>query len=256
MGFFLKRCTWNNPLGFKTQLVVIMFASCIVLYMVSSRLREPDFNDSHRNASSTISAILETLSAEFSIKDLGLLHFFLGIEAVPHSNGLLLYQGRYIDDLLHRAGMSECKPVQTPMATTTKPSEKGGGLMSNPTLYRSIVGALQYVTLTRPNLSFAVNKICQFMHAPTEDHWQMVKRILHYLKHTRSFGLLLSRSNDNRLQAFSDPDWAGSSDDRKSTGGYAIFLGPNLISWSSRKQRTVARSSTESEYKALADAAA
>lgn len=93
------------------------------------------------------------------------------------------------------------------------------------------------------------------MHAPTDHHWTAVKRILRYLRQTIDLGLLISRTNVTKLQAFSDSDWAGCSDDRKSTGGYAIYLGSNLISWSSRKQRTVARSSTEAEYKALADAA-
>ncbi|XP_043704591.1 uncharacterized mitochondrial protein AtMg00810-like [Telopea speciosissima] len=150
--------------------------------------------------------------------------------------------------------MVDCKAVKTPMATTVKPSDSGGALMFDPTKYRSVVGALQYVTLTRPDVSFSVNKVCQFMHAPTEDHWQLVKRILRYLRSTQSHGLLIERSPIRSLQAFSDADWTGDSADRKSTGGFAIVLGLNLISWTSRKQRTVARSSIEAEYKALADA--
>ncbi|XP_042521363.1 uncharacterized mitochondrial protein AtMg00810-like [Macadamia integrifolia] len=127
--------------------------------------------------------------------------------------------------------------------------------MADPTLYRSIVGALQYVSLTRPDVSFSVNRVFQFMHAPTEDDWALVKRILRYLKQTQSHGLLFGRSaTPFMLQAFSDANWARNGDDRKSTGGYAIYLGSNLIPLSSQKQRTIARSSTESKYKALADA--
>ncbi|XP_043704477.1 uncharacterized mitochondrial protein AtMg00810-like [Telopea speciosissima] len=200
------------------------------------------------------SKLLTSLASEFSIKDLGPLHFFLGIEATPHGNGLLLSQNRYIQDLLTRAGMTDCKPILTPMSTTS--TDSGGALMTDPTKYRSIVGALQYVTLTRPDVSFAVNRVCQFMHSPTEDHWTQVKRILRYLKGTSTLGLFLEKSHNPTLQAFSDADWAGNSSDRRSTGGFAIFLGPNLLSWTSRKQKTVARSSTESEYKALADATA
>ncbi|XP_043687457.1 uncharacterized mitochondrial protein AtMg00810-like [Telopea speciosissima] len=198
------------------------------------------------------STLLHRLSQEFSIKDLGDLHFFLGIEVNRTAKGLLLTQSRYIFDLLTRTGMVDCKPVKTPMATTTKFSDSGGVSMPDPTKYRSTVGALQYVTLTRPDSSFAVNRVCQFMHAPIEEHWQLVKRILRYLKSTQTAGLLIDRSSSRSLQAF----WVGYGSDQKSTGGFAIFLGPNLVSWVSRKQRTVTRSSTEAEYKALADASA
>ncbi|XP_043692859.1 uncharacterized mitochondrial protein AtMg00810-like [Telopea speciosissima] len=142
------------------------------------------------------------------------------------------------------------------MATTTKFSDSGGAPISDPTTYRSAVGALQYVTLTRPDVSFAVNLACQFMHSPTEEHWQLVKRIIRYLKSTQMAGLLIERSPSRSLQVFTDADWAGDGSDRKSTGGFTIFLGPNLVSWVSHKQRIVARSSTEAKYKALADASA
>jgi histone deacetylase 1/2 len=122
------------------------------------------------------------------------------------------------------------------------------------TQYRSIVGALQYLTLTRPDISFSVNKVCQFLHAPTTSHWSAVKRILRYIRGTLKVGLTFRRSSSLLLSAFSDADWAGCPDDRKSTGGFAVFVGPNLISWSARKQATVSRSSTEVEYKAIADA--
>jgi hypothetical protein len=135
----------------------------------------------------------------------------------------------------------------------------------NPVKYRQVVGALQYATLSRPDITYAVNKVCQFMHAPTDNHWSTVKRILRYLKGTISHGLLIQQNSSqvlhayadstfNNLSAFSDADWAGDPDDRRSTGGYAIYLGSNLVSWATRKQKTVSRSSTESEYKALVDA--
>jgi histone deacetylase 1/2 len=99
-----------------------------------------------------------------------------------------------------------------------------------------------------------VNKVCQFLHAPTTEHWSAVKRILRYIQDTSKVGITFVRSSSTLLSAFSDADWAGSIDDRRSTGGFAIFIGSNLVSWSARKQATVSRSSTEAEYKALANA--
>jgi histone deacetylase 1/2 len=122
------------------------------------------------------------------------------------------------------------------------------------TRYRSIVGALQYLTLTRPDISFSVNKVCQYLHSPTLVHWTTVKRILRYLKYTLGIGLKIQKSPSMLVSAFSYADWVGCLDDRRSTGGFAIFLGYNLISWSFRKQSTVSRSSTEAEYKSVANA--
>ncbi|CAM8890666.1 unnamed protein product [Rhodiola kirilowii] len=119
-----------------------------------------------------------------------------------------------------------------------------------------MVGGLLYLTLTRPDISFAVNKVCQYVSKPTDDHWEAVKRILRYVKGTIDTCLKFRRSSLTRLSIFTDADWAGCSDDRRSTGGFAIFLGPNLISWSAKKQPTVSRSSTEAEYKALANGTA
>jgi histone deacetylase 1/2 len=135
-------------------------------------------------------------------------------------------------------------------------SKEDGTLLSSAdaTYYRSKVGALQYLTLTRPDLAFAVNKVCQFLHNPTTVHWTTVKRILRYIKGTIDIGLKIIKSVSLVMSAFSDADWAGSIDDRRSTGGFAIFLGPNLLSLSARKQATVSRSSTEAEYKSLANA--
>jgi len=127
---------------------------------------------------------------------------------------------------------------------------------SDPTRFRQIVGALQYLTFTRPDICFTVNRVSQFMHAPTDSHWAAVKRILCYLKGIASYGFHITRGSSFALHGFTDADWAGSIDDRKSTGGYLVFFGQTPISWKSGKQRTVARSSTEAEYKALVDGTA
>jgi histone deacetylase 1/2 len=122
------------------------------------------------------------------------------------------------------------------------------------TRYRSIVGALQYLTLARPDLSFSVNKVFQYIHAPTTSYWTAVKRILRYIHGTRTIGLTFLKSSSTLFSAYSDADWAGDLDDRRSTGGFAIFFGPDFISWSARKQPTVSRSNTEAEYKVVANA--
>lgn len=203
-------------------------------------------------------ALLLDLEKEFALKDLGDLHYFLGIEVKRSMDGLVLSQHRYATDVVKRANMWSCKPVDTPFSTSEKLSITDGTSLGeeDSTRYRSVVGALQYLTLTRPDLSFAVNKVCQFLHSPTTTHWTTVKRILRYVKGTMTMGLHIRKSPSTLVSAFSDADWAGCVDDRRSTGGFAVFFGPNLISWSARKQPTVSRSSTEAEYKALANATA
>ena len=203
-----------------------------------------------------ITALLKDLSAEFALKDLGDLHYFLGIEVKQHKDGLHLSQEKYATDLVKKAGLQSCKPAPTPLSSTEKLSLVEGEPLSseNGTKYRSLVGALQYLTLTRPDISFAVNKVCQFLHAPTTVHMTAAKRIVRYVKNTLNVGLNFSKSSSTLISAFSDSDWAGCLDDRRSTGGFAVFFGPNLISWSARKQATVSRSSTEAECKALANA--
>jgi hypothetical protein len=128
--------------------------------------------------------------------------------------------------------------------------------MDDPTTYRATLGSLQYLSLTRPDICFAVNKLSQFMHKPTDIHWQMVKRVLRYLQGTVQECLLLHRHSPPSVHAFSDADWGGNKDDLSSTSAYIIYLGRNPISWSSKKQHTTARSSTEAEYRAVADTAA
>uniref|UniRef100_A0A2N9F495 Reverse transcriptase Ty1/copia-type domain-containing protein n=1 Tax=Fagus sylvatica TaxID=28930 RepID=A0A2N9F495_FAGSY len=208
------------------------------------------------SSSDAIDTLLSQLHHDFAVKNLGSLKFFLGIEVISNSDGAILSQQRYITDILHRTHMLEAKPITTPMASTTSLSAFDGEPFSDHTLFRSTVGALQYLTITRPDIAFTVNKLSQFMHKPTLTHWQAVKRLLRYLKQTIQFGLQIYRSSCHTLQAFSDADWAGDRDDRRSTGSFCVFLGKNLISWSCRKQATVARSSTEAEYKALANTAA
>ena len=206
-------------------------------------------------ASSTmlLQSIIESLHRAFTMKDLGPLHFFLGIQVQRTAAGFFLSQERYAEDLLDRAGMQNCKPATTPVDTKPKTSTTTGALAQDATHYRSIVGALRYLTLTRPDLAYAVHQVCLHMHAPRDSHWTLVKRILRYIKGTTGHGLRLTASSSTELLGYSDADWAGCPDTRRSTSGYCVFLGDSLISWSSKRQPTVSRSSAEAEYRAVAN---
>jgi hypothetical protein len=201
-------------------------------------------------------SIIQSLSGEFAMKDLGTLHHFLGISVTRTAAGLHLSQRQYILDILSRAGMRDCHPVQTPIDTKAKLSGLVGKPVTDPSLYRSLAGALQYATLTRPEIAYAVQQVCLHMHDPKEPHFHLIKRILRYLKGTIHHGLLIHSSSSHSLTAYSDADWAGCPDTRRSTSGFCMFLGDNLISWSSRRQTTVSRSSAEAEYRAVATAVA
>ncbi|GKV44024.1 hypothetical protein SLEP1_g51255 [Rubroshorea leprosula] len=198
-----------------------------------------------------IDSLIQLISNTFSIKDLGYLTYFLGVNAIFTPAGLFLSQAQYIRDLLDKFGMAEAKPVSSLMATT--PFQLHQGLkLSDPSPYRRLVGSLQYLNLTRPDITFAVNRLSQFLHAPSDVHMQAAKCVLRYLKGSIFHGLLLHRQPLSPFHAFSDSDWAGDKYTLQSTTGYIVFLGSNPISWKACKQKTVARSSTEVEYRALA----
>ncbi|KAM2298698.1 hypothetical protein ACFXTI_000641 [Malus domestica] len=189
------------------------------------------------NNSSQIARLIAQLGSLFSMKDLGPLHYFLGMEVTRTTSGFHLSQAKYIRDLLQRTHMADCKPIHTPSSPGRRLLLHEGDPLSDATEYRSVVGALQYLLFTRPDIAFAV------------------KRILRYLKGTHDHGLLY-RPSSLSITAYADADYAGDPNDRRSTDGYCIFLGSNLISWSSKKQRGVSRSSTEAEYRQLAYTAA
>ncbi|XP_020698616.2 uncharacterized protein LOC110111194 [Dendrobium catenatum] len=205
------------------------------------------------NHEQTIQDLLMGLLTQFRMKNLGRISYFLGMQISSFSNGLHLCQSKYAIEILNRAGMIDCKPISSPASSkfqSTYVSELSAVQSNN---FRHLVGALQYLTITRPDIAFTVNKLCQYMHRPLEDHFLMLKRLLRYVKGTISYGLPILPSS-LELSAFSDSDWAGDPVDRKSTSGYCTFLGTSLISWQVKKQKTVARSSTEAEYRALATA--
>ena len=208
------------------------------------------------SSSDSLRRIISALQREFAMKDLGELHHFLGMHVQRCGDGLLLSQRQYMLDILDRAGMAECKPCSTPVDTNSKVAAAEGGPVSDATDFRSLAGALQYLTFTRPDIAYAVQQVCLHMHDPREPHLAALKRILRYVRGTLHLGLLLRPSIPTDLVVYTDADWAGCPDTHRSTSGYAVFLGDNLVSWSSMRQNTVSRSSAEAEYRAVANGVA
>lgn len=206
------------------------------------------------NSMSKISQIKLTLDQQFGIKDLGSLKFFLGLEAAHSTHGISLCQRQYCLDLLTDTGTLGCKPVNTPLDPSIRLSTTDSPPHSDVAGYRRLVGRLLYLTTTRPDITFVVQQLSQFLSQPTELHFKAAHRVLHYLKGSPGKGLSFPRSAPLHLSGFSDSDWGGCPDSRKSVSGYFFFLGSSLISWRSKKQTTVARSSSEAEYRALASA--
>lgn len=205
------------------------------------------------NDSSLIRRFISQVHKEFAITDLGRFNYFLGLKVTYTTNGLFLGQAKYARDIVSRANLLDSKLVATPLVAGESLTSDGT-IFDDPTLYRSLVGVLQYLTITHPDLSYDVNLVSQFLYAPTMEHFSVVKRILQYVKGTLNFGLSFTRSEDRSLTGYTDVDWA-CVETHRSTYGYSIFLGGNLISWSAKKQPTMACSSCESEYRALTNAA-
>ncbi|XP_066324159.1 uncharacterized mitochondrial protein AtMg00810-like [Miscanthus floridulus] len=206
------------------------------------------------SSTAPLQRIVDRLHAEFAVKDLGQLRFFLGIDVKRTANGFYLSQQRYAEDILECAGMANCKSAPTVDAKGKLSAY--GPKIDDAKHYSSLAGALQYLTVTRPALAFAVQQACLHMHDPREPHQTLLKWILIYVRGTSSLGFCLRASAELSITAYSDADWAGCPDTRRSTSGFCVFLGDALVSWSSKRQPTVSRSSAEAKYRAVAAAAA
>jgi hypothetical protein len=199
-----------------------------------------------------ICSVKALLHSKFCIKDLGPLRYFLGLEVARSTSGILLNQRNYTLDLLSKTGMLASKPSPTPYNSSIKLICTDSPLFHDITQYRRLIGQLLYLTTTRPDISFAVQQLSQFVSQPTDNHFKAAMRILQYLKLNPAQGLFYPSNSDLVLSGFADSDWATCPTTRRSTTGFAVFLGKSLISWKSKKQTTVSRSSSEVEYRALA----
>lgn len=191
---------------------------------------------------SLLQDLLQSLNSRFSMKDLGIPRYFLGIEIETDASGLFLHQTAYASDILQQAAMLECNPMPTPLPSQL--DNLNSEPFPEPTYFRSLAGKLQYLTITRPDIQYAVNFVCQRMHSPTEADFGLLKRILRYVKGTLTMGLRIHKNQNLSLVAYSDSDWAGCKETRRSTTGFCTLLGSNLISWSAKRQETVSKSST------------
>ena len=202
--------------------------------------------------------VKEELSSRFDIKDLGKLRYFLGMSVIQdqEKKESWIGQPKYVERLLTEMGMSDCKPVKTPVDTgnrLVKATEDMEAL--NQQSYQSLVGSLMYLaTCTRPDIAYAVGALARFTSKPNQTHWVAAKRVLRYLRGTSNFGIIFKGDESRTCKAYSDADWAGDKEDRKSTSGYLFQIAGGPVSWRGKKQDTVALSTAEAEYVALSSA--
>jgi hypothetical protein len=191
------------------------------------------------------------LAKSFEVKDLGHLHYFLGIEVAYGVQGIYLSQRKYVLDLLAETGMLECRPVPTPIEQNHRILANSGEPVDK-YQYQRLVGRLIYLSHTGPDIAYAVSVVSRYMHDPRSGHLDYVHRILRYLKSCPGKGILFSNHGHLDIEGYTDADWAGCLDDRRSTSGYCVFVGGNLVGWRSKKQSVVARSTAEAEFRSMA----
>jgi hypothetical protein len=196
-----------------------------------------------------------SMKNKFDMTDLGKMRYFLGVEVRQCDSGIFIHQQKYAQEIISRFGMENCNKVCTPIVPGNKLTKDEGGKAVDSTKYRQLIGCLMYLLATRPDLAFSVCLIARYMEKPTELHLAAAKRVLRYLQGSLHYGILYARNSECVLQGWSDSDYAGDLDDRKSTTGYVFMYGNGAVSWSSKKQAIVTLSTTEAEFVAAASCA-
>ncbi|XP_039137373.1 secreted RxLR effector protein 161-like [Dioscorea cayenensis subsp. rotundata] len=211
-----------------------------IIYMGSSEEMLREFKD--------------TMLKTFEMTDLGPMRYFLGLEVKQLNGSVFVSQRKYAEDLLSKTGMQHCKPVSTLMNSNEWFHLQDSLGKAEPSKYRKIVGGLLYLTHTRPDLMYAVSVVSRFMQAPSMHHLGAVKRILRYVSGIVSYGIQYMKNEEFKLMGYSDSDWGGCQNDRKSTTRWIFSLGSGAVAWCSKKQSITALSSTEAEYISITSA--
>ena len=193
-------------------------------------------------------AFSEEMKRDFEMSMVGELNYFLRLQVKQQKDGIFISQEKYAKNLVKRFGLNSRKHTSTPMCSSAKLSLDAAGVDVDPTLYRSMIGSLLYLTASRPDIAFSVGVCARFQAAPKESHLTVVKRIIRYINDTSDYGIWYSRDSNECLARYSDTDWVGCIDDEKSTLGGCFYLGNNLVSWMSKKQNSGSLSTAEAEY--------
>eukprot|EP00253_Pinus_taeda_P010342 PITA_10342 len=192
----------------------------------------------------------EDLTREFEMKDMGLMHYFLGMEVWQGDVELFVSQGKYANEIFTRFCMERSKPMETPLAGNWRKEDATLGEVVEATVYRQLVGSLMYLVNTQLDMCYVVNQLSQAMVRLTMLYWKATKHVSRYLRGTTKFGLWYKQIEGVKLQGFTDADWVGSPSNRKSTSRGIFSIGSSTISWYNRKHRSIALSSTKAEYMA------
>ncbi|XP_068639307.1 uncharacterized mitochondrial protein AtMg00810-like [Aristolochia californica] len=221
------------------MVILLVYVDAIIITGTDSRL---------------LTKLQQVLHATFHLKALGHLTYFLGLEVHHLATSIFLNQHKYLQDIITLVGLEDTSSIDTPMEVNVKYKKDEGDLLDDPTIYQRLVGSLIYLTTTCPDISYAIHQVSQFMSSPRHLHIAAVRRIIRYLQGSPTRGLFFPTSSSLQLVGYSDADWAGCSDTRRSTTAWCMFLGSALISWRCKKQDLVSNSSTEAEYRAMSTA--